>query len=153
MVLLEVQFDFRLYLIIILGTCLVFTMISFAKHNSVEEMPQKRIGLNILGALFLVLAVLCGISSIVDLTKLTHPTEKLNPYSYESLEWEYPTLEQKSVIVGIVSFYMFLSLAAYLFCFRKSISSWWKKISKVIYITLLFILFLFTFFCFDVYEW
>lgn len=161
---LEHQFYYRLILIVILGTCLVSTMISFAKHNSVEEMPKKRIGLKFLGALFLALAVLIGTLSIIVLVNLTYPTEMIGPYIHRNmivrhtsvpLIWGYTTTEQESVISAINCFFMFLSLAAYLFCFRKSPSACWKKLLKVFYVILLF-----TFFCsstnfhfFDIYEW
>ena len=161
---LEHQFYWRLIFIVIFGTILVSTMISFAKHNSVEEMPKKRIGLKFLGALFLALAVLIGTLSIIVLVNLTYPTEMVGPYIHRNmivrhtsvpLIWGYTTTEQESVISAINCFFMFLSLAAYLFCFRKSPSAWWKKLLKVFYVILLF-----TFFCsstnfhfFDIYEW
>ncbi len=161
---LEHQFYYRLILIVIFGTCLVSTMISFAKHNSEEEPPKKRIVLKILGVLFLIWAVLSGVLSIVNLVDLTHPTEMVGPHIHRNmivrhtsvpLIWGYTTMEQESVISSITNFFMFLSLAAYLFCFRKSPSAWWKKILKVVYVISLF-----TFFCsstnfhfFDVWEW
>jgi putative Ca2+/H+ antiporter (TMEM165/GDT1 family) len=82
---LEHQFYWRLIFIVIFGTILVSTMISFAKHNSVEELPKKRIVLKVLGVLFLILAMLCGVSSIVNLVDLTHPTEMVGPYIHRNM--------------------------------------------------------------------
>ena len=161
---LEHQFYWRLIFIVIFGTILVSTMMSFAKHNSVEELPQRRIVLKVLGGLFLILAVLNGVSSILNLMNLTHPDEMVGPYIHRNmivrhtsvpLIWGYATIEQERVFTDVNNFFMFLSLAAYLFCFRKSPSAWWKKLLKVFYVILLF-----TFFCsstnfhfFDRYEW
>ena len=144
---LEGQFYLRLLLIAIMGIAFVFTMAHLGKRNPKEESYEKHLVAKTLGGVFLFFSVIGGIIGIIFLSSVKFPTIMVEPPIHSNmivrspdvdLLWGYPTKVQLDVIVSITNAFMFLALAAYCFCFRRSASIWWKKILKVIYILILY---------------
>lgn len=144
---LEGQFYLRLLLIAIIGITFVFTMAHLGKRNPKEESNEKHLVAKTLGGVFLFFSLIGGIMGIVLLSSVKFPTIMVEPPIHSNmivrspdvdLLWGYPTKAQLDVIVSITNAFMFLALAAYCFCFRRSASIWWKKILKVIYILILY---------------
>lgn len=144
---LEGQFYLRLLLIAIIGITFVFTMAHLGKRNPMEESNEKHLVAKTLGGVFLFFSVIGGIIGIIFLSSVKFPTIMVEPPIHSNtivrspdvdLLWGYPTKVQLDVIVSITNAFMFLALAAYCFCFKRSASIWWKKILKVIYILILY---------------
>lgn len=144
---LEGQFYLRLLLIAIMGITFVFTMAHLGKRNPKEESNEKHLVAKTLGGVFLFFSVIGGIIGIIFLSSVKFPTIMVEPPIHSNtivrspdvdLLWGYPTKVQLDVIVSITNAFMFLALAAYCFCFKRSASIWWKKILKVIYILILY---------------
>ena len=144
---LEGQFYLRLLLIAIIGITFVFTMAYLGKRNPREENNEKHLVAKTLGGVFLFFSVIGGIMGIIFLSSVKFPTMMIEPPIHSNmivrspnvdLLWGYPTKTQLDVITSITNAFMFLALAAYCFCFKRSASIWWKKTLKVIYILILY---------------
>lgn len=159
---LELQFIYRLALIVLFGTFYVKSMQRMALYNNAETQKEKHTVLKFIGANFLFVGIAAIPVSLYMLSQVQYPDElirfSVNAYvrpSSSHIEWGYPTDFQLRVINTFNNIYIGLGLATYCFFFKSSHSTIGKKILKFLFNILLFGLFcsVSDFHYFDVYEW
>ena len=160
---LEEQLLKRLLLIVVTGCWFVFTMVKLGKRNPIENVSQKNVLFKIIGAVFLLLAVSSAVMTVYMSFNIMFPSEMIEPPIHSgmivrspkmNLIWGYPTYAQSLTISSVINLFGFLGIAAYFFCYKKSDTSGWKKISKFLYIILLYFFFMSAteFHYFDIFE-
>ena len=144
---LEGQFYTRLMLNIIVGMMFAYAMVKMAIHNNQETpmIPHKT--MRVFSFIFAGFACLSLIFCIFTLIKVDFPSKVIGPFISASeivrptsavFHWGYPTMIQNTVLNTILNTFFFLGLAGYLFYFKSSNSSWWKKIVKILAVVLLY---------------
>jgi len=147
---LKYQFNERIALIAIFGILYIFSMLKKGKKNSVENPPEKHIGLKILSGVFLFLSLVSLAAGILAITNIQFPTEMVKqPITGNMIFrspsatplWGYPTPAQNRALMHITSVFASLAFAAYFAAFRKSGTNVWQKFLKVVGIVLMYMFF------------
>lgn len=144
---LEGQFYTRLMLNIIVGMMFAYAMVKMAIHNNQESSQRAHKTMRVFSYIFASFACLSLVFCIFTLIKVDFPSKVIGPFISASeivrptsaiFHWGYPTMIQNTVLNAILNTFFFLGLAGYLFYFKSSNSSWWKKIVKILTIVLLY---------------
>lgn len=161
---LQEQFYYRLLLIIGFGIIYVKTMMKMAQYKPAEEVKNKNVVMKVVGGLFVLLAIFEAITGIYLVSQVEHPTQMIdfipNPNrivrpSSSHIVWGYATTAQWQIISQMSNAMTSLGWAAYFLFYRKSASTWWKKVQKFIFALLLSIFYYSAtdFHYFDIWEW
>lgn len=147
---LESQFYSRIVMIALFGILFILSMLKKGKKNSIENPPEKHIGLKILSGVFLVLSLFSLATGILAITNIQFPDQMLEQpitanmivRSTSAIQyWGYPTSTQNMTLTDISNVFNTLALAAYLAVFRKSGTNGMQKFLKVVGIVLMFMFF------------
>lgn len=160
---LESQFYARIVLIVIFGILFILSMLNKGKKNSIENPPEKHIGLKILAGVFIVLSLVSLAAGILTITNIQFPTQMAKqPITANMIVrstsatqfWGYPTSTQNMALMHISSVFASLAFAAYFAVFRKSGTNGWQKFLKVVGIILMYMFFVSAtdLHYFDIYE-
>ena len=161
---LQEQFYYRLLLIIGFGIIYVKTMMKMAQYNPAEATTSKNVVMKVVGGLFVLLAIFEAVMGVYLITQVQHPTEMIkfvpNPNqivrpSSSHIVWGYTTTAQWQIISQISNAMTSLGWGAYFLFYRKSVSTWWKKVLKFVF-ALLLCMFYYSatdFHYFDSWEW
>ena len=74
---LESQFYSRIVMIALFGILFILSMLKKGKKNSIENPPEKHIGLKILSEVFLVLSLFSLAAGILTITNIQFPDQML----------------------------------------------------------------------------
>ena len=147
---LESQFYSRIVMIALFGILFILSMLKKGKKNSIENPPEKHIGLKILSGVFLVLSLVSLAAGILTITNIQFPEQMLKqPITANMIVrstsatqyWGYPTSTQNMALMHISSVFASLAFAAYFAVFRKSGTNGWQKFLKVVGIILMYMFF------------
>ena len=147
---LESQFYSRIVMIALFGILFIFSMLKKVKKNSVENPPEKHVGLKILSGVFLVLSLVSLAAGILTITNIQFPEQMIKQpitpnmivRSTSAIQyWGYPTPTQNMALMHISSVFASLAFAAYFAVFRKSGTNGWQKFLKVVCIVLMYMFF------------
>ena len=161
---LQEQFYYRLLLIIGVGIIYVKAMMKMAQYKPVAEVRSKNIVMKVIGGFFILLAIFEAALGVYLTTQVQHPTQMIdfvpNPNqivrpSSSHVVWGYVTSAQWQIVSQISNAMTSLGWGAYFLFYRKSNSTWWKKILKFLFAVLLCIFFYSAtdFHYFDYWEW
>ena len=120
--------------------------------------------MRVLGGLLVLLAVFESVMGVYYITQIEHPTQMIdlipNPNqivrpSSSHIVWGYVTTAQWLVVSQISNAMTSLGWAAYFLFYRKSATTWWKKVLKFVFAVLLSIFYYSAtdFHYFDFWEW
>ena len=160
---LQEQFYYRLLLIIGFGIIYVKTMIKMAQYKP-DDTKRRNVVMRVLGGLLVLLAVFESVMGVYYITQIEHPTQMIdlipNPNqivrpSSSHIVWGYVTTAQWLVVSQISNAMTSLGWAAYFLFYRKSATTWWKKVLKFVFAVLLSIFYYSAtdFHYFDFWEW
>ena len=147
---LESQFYSRIVMIALFGILFIFSMLKKGKKNSIENPPEKHVGLKVLSGVFLVLSLVSLAAGILTITNIQFPEQMIKqPITPNMIVrstsatqyWGYPTSTQNMALMHISSVFASLAFAAYFAVFRKSGTNGWQKFLKVVGIVLMYMFF------------